>query len=255
MAWRWSFGISAGLLAILALFEFVRTQPLSNANLLFLHSGNPLLKSAALMNLLQSSVPRLLRFAAVLAPVLAVLWAFASALGRAATLSVIRPQAHMRFRSILGLGFLRAALALVALVALFGVLLFPAAVSAQGTRFLALCLTLAVLFVWSWLSWVLNLASLPAAAGQDTLSAIDAALRLYRGRFGAFSAAGTWFGLLHLVIAVGAFMAAGFAVSMAAVSVGLAIVGLAGIAVAYCALADFLKIAHLAAYSAIADES
>jgi hypothetical protein len=161
----------------------------------------------------------------------------------------------MRFRSILGLGFLRAALALVALVALFGVLLFPAAVSAQGTRFLALCLTLAVLFVWSWLSWVLNLASLPAAAGQDTLSAIDAALRLYRGRFGAFSAAGTWFGLLHLVIAVGAFMAAGFAVSMAAVSVGLATVGLAGIAVAYCALADFLKIAHLAAYSAIADES
>jgi hypothetical protein len=265
MAWRWSFGISACLLIFFSLLEFLRSLAVSRADWLFLRSKNPLLVSGALGNIFSGSGPRLLRIAAILLPALAVLWVSAATLGRAATLRFLLPGSVVRYRSLAGLNFLRAAVGLAAILGFFGAAMLAGHAGVGSTedatdaanRFyyvMAVLLGLGTIVAcaWSVLNWVLALAAIFAVRDRrDTLSATAEAVHAFRRHLGQFFATSTWFGLLHLVAMVGASYIAALAVPLAAISRWAAILVLIVTAALYFAAVDFLYIARLAAYVAI----
>lgn len=252
VAWRWAFGISAGVLLCLAAIEFLASVKVSTADALFLRSGNSALNAAVLARILQGSAPRLLRMAAVLLPLISGLWVFASALGRAATLKVMLRKTQVRLQPMLGLSFLRAALIVAALAALIGAAGAIAVTETDGAKAVLVLAAVAVVFVWSVLNRLLSLAAVCAA--DDTVGAIGNSLELWRRRPRALAVTGFWFGLMHLVAATGAFTGAMFALGLLTVSGWAALVILGFVMTVYSALVDFFYIARLAAYAVIVED-
>jgi hypothetical protein len=173
-------------------------------------------------------------------------------MGRAATLSIIVPNSRVRIGALLGLSFLRAALLLSVVAGVVGAAMLPGVFPGSASQFAAVFLLLACISVWGVLNRLLSLAAIPAAEGCDMLTAIASASRLARKRARAFAVAGAWFGLLHLVTAAGAFLAALFAMSVLSISGPAGLIVLAVVIVGYSSLVDFFHIARVAAYAAIA---
>jgi hypothetical protein len=267
VAWRWCFGAGSLLLGALSATEFLRSLKFSAADMLFLRSKNPMLVSMAVTNVLEGSGARLLRVAAVLLPGMAILWTFAAALGRTATLKVIlqesaegggEPGRVSRFRGVLGTSFLRAAAALAAVVGFFGAAIIAGRVAGgnPGAAIAVfLCAGVVVALTWSAVNWVLSLAAIfPARDGSDSMTAVAQAVELFRRHPGRFFATSTWFGLMHS----GIFLIASFVAVFPAAALGkattAAILALAVITLLYFACVDALYIARLAAYVAIAED-
>ena len=276
VAWRWTFGAAACLLAFLTAVEFLDTLAVSAGDLLFLRSRQPFLIAQAFAHIFRGSAPRLVGAMLVLMPALALFWILAGSLGRAATLQALRAgfapagpeeesgarrKPRWRFRSLFGLNFLRTALALAGLLGYIGAMILAGLVSSEqhpppGFAFLIfLPLALVVWLLWSSVAWFLSVASLFVVRdGQDTFGSIAAAVDLCRHRPGPVSAVGFWHGLLHLV----AFLAATSAVFFPIAFLGLLPPGFVLIAVLvltllYFAWVDFLCVARLAAYVYIAE--
>ena len=104
------------------------------------------------------------------------------------------------------------------------------------------------------LNWFLSLAPLCAARdGRDTLSSVGEAVRLFRRRRGDFTSVGVVYGVLRL-LAIGAALMLSLAVLQAGwLSARSQIAWLVVLSLVYFAVADFLYIARLAAYGAIAE--
>jgi hypothetical protein len=253
VAWRWAFGISAGVLLFLAVCEFLASVKVSTADALFLRSGNPALNAAVLARILQGSAPRLLLMAAVLLPLISGLWVFASALGRAATLKVMLRKTQVRLQPMLGLSFLRAALIVAAFAALIGAVRAAAVTESDAAKAVLILAAVAIVFVWSVLNRLLSLAAV-CAESNNTIGAIISAIRLWRDRPRALAATGFWFGLLHMLAAAGAFTGALFALGLLTVSGWATLIVLGFVLVAYSAVADFFYIARLAAYAVILED-
>src|ERR1700756_530837 len=229
--WRWSFGAAACFLLGFAFLEYLDTLPVSNADRLLLRTRHPVLISHALSHILEGSALRFVMATIVLFSALAVLWVFLSAVGRGATLhpllSYIRERARSfvqdsvapaeaspvsgerfwRLRSLIGLNFLRASLALAACASILAALTIAGFASSKthphpGAAFLLGCMfVMLVWLTWSSISWFLSLASIfVVRQGQDTFGALASAIEMCRDRFGPVMAVGTWFGLTHLIL-------------------------------------------------------
>lgn len=259
ITWRWCFGAAFWTLVILSFSEYLRSLPVSNVDWLMWKSGIPPLMSQALGNTIQGSGYKLLRIAAVLLPSLTIVWIFASAFGRAATLRSLMPSANIRLRTLLGLSLLRAALALAAFLSVIAV--FALASRAYVPRLpnalphparasaVVIILGAVVWYLWSLGNWILGVASIKADAGYDTLNAVSGAVRELSGRMRRYVAIGAAFSGLHvLCFAVGtwlAFMVLGTAGLLPGKAV---LAGLIAVTLAYFALIDFFYITRLAAY-------
>jgi hypothetical protein len=220
---------------------------------------------------------------------LAVIWIFVAALGRGATLSTLveylrerartvydestassaesvsdedstaaRPSGG-RLRSLAGLHFLRAALALAAGAGIVGAFLIAGFASSRtdphpaAVLLLSFLLVLLVWMFWSSLSWFLSVASIfVIRQGDDTLAAFSAAVDLCRDRFGPIMAVGTWFGLAHFVLFVVATSVVTFPLAFArVVPPWFVLSAVLLLTLAYFAIADSLYVGRLAAYIAI----
>jgi hypothetical protein len=260
IAWRWLFGGAAlGLLAF-TLLGYLDSLPVSNADRLMLRSGAPLLIADALSHILQGSGERLLRAAAVLVPGLSVLWTLAAGIGRAATLGPLVPQGTPRLRPLLGLSFLRTALALAGIAAYMGSAVLAGVVARSGETvrpdfFFAIFIPLFVLVVFCWtvLNWFLSLAPLFAVRdGSDMMGSIAASVHLYRRNRRDFAAVGTIFGIIRLFALVAVTMLSLAVANLWGTISGAAVIALvAAISMVYFAMADFLYVSRLAAYAEI----
>jgi hypothetical protein len=268
ISWRWSWGGAALLLFALALFEYLHTLTVTPTDLMLLRLRHPLAVSRALLDIFQGSGPRVVRTAILLIPALALLWTLLGALGRFATLrALIAPGATdlkptpRSLRALLGLNFLRVALALAALVSLLASGLVASFVSTPraphvGMAFL-LFLPLAILMVtlWSTVNWFLSMAAVFVVRdGEDTFGSIAAAVECFRRCAGKISSTGFWFGAMRLVVFVIGTTVVMYPLSMASFlppSVTLVLMGL--VALAYCAVADFFYLARLAGYVSIVE--
>jgi hypothetical protein len=263
IAWRWSFGAAVLALAAAAFFGFLEGVVVTNRDLLALGSSSPDLMSAALVHMFEGAGPRMLRALLLLVPVIALLWVAIASLGRAATLrTLIEESGQLRWSAIVLLHILRAFLALAAIMAGFGVILFASWVStapdADGfaqpnvtVYLLILLFTLPTLILlWSFLNWILSLASIFIVRdGTDWAAGVACAVRAFRDQQSQFTSATVLFGLLRLLAlavllmismtAAGTFSAAGFKATL---------VVLALVAFTYFVLVDSLHIARLAAY-------
>lgn len=269
MAWRWAFGLAACGLLGATVIEYLNSLAVSPLDLLLLRSRHPLLIGRALNHILSGSGTRLLNATLVLLPALALAWIVLASLGRAATLKALleyfggRAAATWRLRSLMGLNFLRTALALAAFLGLLGAAILAGFASPEdqprpGLVFLVLAfLGLLVWTAWSLLNWFLSTASIFVVRdAQDTFGALGATVLLCRDYFGPLFVAGSWFALARLVTFAAATTAACFPLALArTLPRGITMSALLVITLLYFAIVDFLYVARLAAYLRIVDDS
>jgi len=307
ISWRWTVGATATALVGFSLLEYLDTLPVSGGDILLLRTRQPILIGQALGHIFRGSAPRIVMAELVAAVALTCLWIFAASMGRATTVRSLIDYFVERRKSAIGdeesvpvadlaaesrngsplgsllrLNFLRAAVALAAILGLAGALILvhlvstslstdtasagvtsanspPPANPGGGIAFLLFFPLAGLIFVaWSTLNWVLSLAGVFAVrdgdARKDALGAISAAVTFCRERSGAVFAVSTWTGLAHLTIFVVATTVVSLPLSLAQIvpaRVLLAAVVL--ITVAYFAVADWLYIARLAGYACIAE--
>jgi len=264
IAWRWSFGAAAGLLITLSWFEYLDTLPVTRGDLWLLRSRQPVLISQAIGNIARGSGFRLVEAFIVLALALTAGWVAIAALARAATVKALiayfrqnASAAEPAIPSLCGLMFLRAAVALAAILggfAAFMVLGFASTPEETGMAFqLAMVICAMVWLAWSMINWLLSLAAIFVVAnGCDTFDAIADAVDFLRRCSGPVFAVGTSFGLVHFAAFIVASIAAAFPLGLAAALPGRVVLSsLAVITLLYFAVADFLYMGRLAAYVAI----
>ena len=277
LAWRWSFGTATALLLLYCFREYLDTLPVSRGELFFLRSRQPVLVSQALAQIFRGSAPRLVESLIVMALALAAAWIVLSSLGRVAILQAIlgyfresvppeieptsKTPAKISFylHPLLGLNFFRVASALAATVGVVGAMILagrasPASDPSPGAAMLLfLTLFMLIWIAWSSVNWFLSLASIFAAQdGRDTFGAIVEAADLCRARAGAVTAAGTWFGLAHVIAFFVAGSVVAFPVAFARVlPAGVVLGGVLLVLLLYCFVVDFLYVGRLAAYVAI----
>ena len=285
VVWRWSFGAAALMLLGFGFLEYLNTLPVSNRDLLFLRSAQPALVSQALARIFGGSGARLIFATVVLFSALAVLWVLLASIGRGATLHTmidsVRERVRnyrvaagvdlvndvalagsaprWRLRSLLGLNFLRATLALAAAGSYLAGFILAGFVSTKDdphpgvVLLLALLLVFGVWLLWSFVSWFLALASIfVVREGDDTFGALSAAVGFCRDRSGPVASVGAWFGLTHFVLFVLATSVVMFSLSFVRVLPAALVVGIVLLlTLAYLAVADTLYLARLAGYVAI----
>ena len=281
VAWRWSFGAAGAALVTFAFFEYLDTLPVTRGDLILLRTRHPALISQAIQHIFKGSGFRLVGAIIVLAVASAIAWIVIAALGRAATIKALlgyfreyeplpssdesvsssgqcEPE-RWHLRSLLGLNFMRVSMTLAATVGCFAALLAGGAVTSDtepspGSAFLVtVCVVMLVWLAWSVVNWFLSVASVfVVAEGRDALGAMTAAVDLCRSRPGAIFAAGTWFGLAHIVAFIVATTVVAFPMGLATVlPAGVTLGGVLLVTLLYFAVADFLYVGRLAAYVAI----
>lgn len=277
--WRWSVGATAAVLLLFGLFEYLNTLPVTKGELFFLRTRQPYLIVQALAHILRGSLNRAVLSLIVAALSLTLVWIIAASVGRIATAGALIEHFREKFELISGgrederkistkiptlmrLNFLRAAVALAAVLGILGAgvlvnLTSPKAHSQPELMFFFLFLPVAALVCFAWwvLNWFLSLAGILAVRnGQDGAAAIEAAVTFCRERPGAAFAVSTWTGLGHLT----AFGAATTLVSVPLTFGGvlpwqLVAVGVLVVTLAYFAIVDWLYVARMAGYLCIAE--
>ena len=267
IAWRFSFGAAAWFLAMLSLDRALTATQISAAEMALVSGNQALAVLDALARMISDLLPRMALSAAILIPTLALLWIASASLGRWVTLKVLlagrEPDAVQEssaakpsFASLLSVQFLRAALAVAAAAALLGAALLARGVvgpdEPAAAVLLALLIAVLVAFLWWLVNWFLALAPIFILRdGRSALPAIADSMALLTRRPGEYLGIGVSFGLLRaaaMLVALALSLAPLAATDSVAVAAGLSI----PIALAYFAVSDFLYIARLAAFVALA---
>jgi len=286
--WRWSFGAAALLLLAFGLLEYFDTLPVSNGDLRFLRSGQPILISQAVDRIFQGSSLRFILAAIIVVAALTILWILLASIGRSATVDDLlkyvgeraRPvlaagtsaqristeqklgdanSGRWHFRSMAALHFLRAGLGMAATIACFAVIIFAPLISTKEHPHPAIVFLLMLVFlsavwlIWSSVSWFLSLASIFVVRnGESAFTAISSATNFCLTRGGPVAIIGTWFGLTHVVLFFVATSVIAFPLSLTPLlPFGVVVLVIAVFTLAYFAIVDTLYVARLAGYVAI----
>ena len=168
IAWRWSLGIAVWFVGGMFLVEYADSLPVSGVDRLLLGTRQPALALRALERIFHGSGLRFTEGGILLAFGMTIAWIVLASLGRAATLRAmmqefaITPAQRFSMRttaSLAGLNFLRAALALAALVATLGSALLANELWAASNLPVAnaarlwFLLLIAVWIAWAILNW------------------------------------------------------------------------------------------------------
>jgi hypothetical protein len=270
ISWRWAVGATATVLFFFGFFEYLNTLPVTNGELLFLKTRHPYLVAEAIAHILKGSLPRAVISFLAAGLLLTLLWIIAASLGRFATVQVLVEHfrnedrgsgSRARISPIASLNFLRAAVALAAILGFVGAAILAGFASPDAhprpglAVFLFVPLAGLIALAWSSLNWLLSLAVMFAVRdGRGTVAAISSAGRFSRERPGPVFAVSTWTGLAHLVAFVGATTVVAIPLGFISLVPGrLVMAAMLVITLAYFALADWLYMARLAGYVCIAE--
>src|SRR5512133_1865903 len=271
IAWRWAFGAAAWVLFVLAVRTILQGIDVSAAEVAFAHSSNAYLIADVVFRIIIQVLPRVAEALLVLIPLLAVLWTLAATVGREITLRFLlfadveplrdKQADRASVLSLLYINSLRAIFALATFLAFFGTVFLVSAQFAPdqapetgptlvlGWMFLALLVGL----FWGTVNWFLALAPLFAVRqGLGAWKSIAASVGFYRDHRREYRAIVSWFGFFRAAALVVALIAG--TVVLAAGSVRLVIALTILVALIYFAFADYLYIARLAAFVALAQE-
>jgi hypothetical protein len=285
ISWRWSVGATAIAIFFFGLLQFLGTLPVTKGELLFLRTRQPYLIGQALSHILRGSLRRAVAAGLLAALMLGLLWMFAAALGRLATLrslldhfrNVLNDSAAddsvgnhknsaasdgpANFAALVGLNFLRIAVVIGVLCALAGSIIVAGFASPDspiqpGLVFLLFLMLAALALFAGWvLNWFLSLAALFAVRdGKDAVGCISAAVAFCRDHARAVLAVSTWTGLAHLAAFVGATVAVSVPLGLAgALRWRVVVLAIAAVTLVYFAVADWLYMARLAGYVCITE--
>jgi hypothetical protein len=288
ITWRWAVGASAIALFLFGLFEFLSTVPITNGELLLLRTRQPYLVALAIRHILRGSSERMVMSVFLALLLLAMLWVIAASLGRVATVNALLDYARQRLAratwaaglaeddgigiarnaaagnpvyALLRLNFLRAGLALAAVIGFAGAVILARLVSPDahprpGLQLLLFLFLASILWLaWSLLNWLLSLAAMFVVRDHEpAMGAISAAVALCHRRGAAVFAVSSWTSVAHLVLLVGASTLVSIPMGLLVFVSGrtVALVLMAG-TLAYFAVADWLYMARLAGYIYVAE--
>ena len=262
IAWRWSFGLAAAVAFAFAVREYLSTLPVTAGEMPLLRTRQPVLMLQALARIFQGSAPRAVAAFLVLTLTLALAWIVLASLGRAASVKAVTEyfrgpvSSNARFSSLFALNSLRVAIMLAATVGVAGAVLAAKSVSrpdnpSPGAAVLIFwLLTILIGITCSLLNWYLSLAAVFAVReGTPAFPSLIAATDLCRTRSGSLVAAGTWFGIAHVILFVVASSAVAFPLGFAEVLPGgMVFGGVLLVTLLYFTAVDFLYVGRLASY-------
>jgi hypothetical protein len=263
LAWRWCFGFSALVLVAVSSGLYLNSLDVSKADQFLLGTLQPHLLVEALRHIFRGSLSRLLLEQAVLVLGLTLLWSFASAAGRAATLRRLVAMfntgdefqsTEWHFRSIFLLHLMRAMWTQIALVV--GVTLFIfGSVMATQNRPLAAAFSIAfglglAAMVGFCLNWYLGLAPLFCIRNDaDARDAVDQAITFSTEHGGRLFLLGIGFFVLRSIWAVAMWLVFLAPLNLAGAVDGRWIALLMGVvALIYFVGADLLHLARWGAF-------
>ncbi len=199
--------------------------------------------------------------AAVAVPLaIALLWSILAALGRFVTVKRLRAGlTSLRFRTILALQLLRGLISWFSLVLLFATTFGEALIATRGPQPDLLLYYLMVMpsviligAFWLTVNWYLSLAAIFGREGQSVRGALRQARQTVRQQRSDFAGTGFVFLIFRTVILLIAAAICGLTSGMAGTAPQSYFVLLMVVSLAYLAVADFLYMARMAAYLALA---
>jgi len=268
LTWRWCFAFAAWMLALAAAAVFLDSLKLSPGDRFLLSTLQPTLASTALSHVLHGTLLRYLWAKVIVAAGLTVLWCFAAAAGRAASLRNLialfggddrAEDAGWQFRPMFALHLVRALWSWTAMGCFVGSIFLGSAMlqqqrAARGAFFYVFGIALSLVFGVV-LNWFFGLAPLfcirdQAAARDSVWLTIDFCARqggrLFGLSFGFLALRVVWaFAMFLLVLSptsLGKHVAVGWILLMVFL-----------LSLIYSAGADALCVARLGAYAALAE--
>src|SRR6476646_2129030 len=259
--WRWSFAILACLLVVgvgLTLLGPLHVGPVwDNA----WRSRDPHRMSQVVLGVVLILGVKVIIAAAIAVPLaIALLWSILAALGRFVTVKRLRSGlTSLRFRTVFALQLLRGLVSWFALILLFASTLGEALIATRGTQpdlvlYYLMVMPSVVLIGFSWLilNWYLSLAAIFGREGQSFRGAFRQARQTVRQQRSDFAGTGFVFLLFRVVVLLIAIAICGLTSGMAGTEPQSYFVLLMVVSLAYFAVADFLYMARMAAYLALA---
>lgn len=259
--WRWSFALLACLLVVgvgLMLLGPLHVGPIwDNA----WRSRDPQKMSQVVLGVVLILGVKVIMTAAIAVPMaIALLWSILSALGRFVTVKRLRAGlTSLRFRSILALQFVRGFVGWLSFILLFAATFGEALIASRGPKpdlllYYLMMLPSVVLISALWLTanWYLSLAAIFGRDGQSFRGALRQARQTVRQQRSDFAGTGFVFMLFRVVVLLIATAICGLTSGMAGTAPQSFFVLLIVVSLAYFAVADFLYMARMAAYLALA---
>jgi hypothetical protein len=268
LTWRWCFALAAWLLALLAAALFLDSLKVSALDRFLLGTMQPALAGSALTHILGGALLRYVWVKFFVLAGLTVMWAFAAAVGRAASLRNLvalaggedrDEDAGWQFRPMLQLHLLRALWMWIALGCLFSSLLLGIAMQnqqrpARAAFFYVFGVALSLVFGFM-LNWIFGLASLFCIRNQaNAREALSLTLDFCARQGGRLFGLSLAFLALRMVWAGAMFFLVLAPTGLRNhIAVGWALLMMGALLLVYFAGADALCLTRLGAYAALAE--
>lgn len=259
--WRWSFAVLACMLVAGVGMMLLGPLHVGHAWDTAWSSRDPQRMGQLVLAVLLLLGMKVIVLAAIAVPLtIALLWGIFSALGRFVTVKRLRTGlTSLRFRSIFALQFLRAFIGWLCLVLLFAAMFGEALIASRGPQPDLLLYYLMVLpsviligSFWLTVNWYLSLAAIFGREGQSFRGALRQARQTIRQQRSDFAGTGFVFLLFRVVVLLVATAICGLTSGMVGSSPQSYFTLLIIVSLAYFAIADFLYMARMAAYLALA---
>lgn len=258
--WRWSFALIACLLVIGVGAMLLGPLHVGHAWDTAWRSRDPQRMAQILVTILLILGMKAVLAAVAIPVAIAFLWSIFSALGRFVTVRRLRVAlTSLRFRSILALQFVRGFVCWFCFVLFFGATFGEALIASRGPKpdlllyyLMVMPSVVVISAVWLTVNWYLSLAVFFGREGQGFRGALRQARQTVRQQRSDFAGTGFVFLLFRSVLLLIAVAICGLTSGMEATAPQSYFVLLVVVSLAYCAVADFLYMARMAAYLALA---
>jgi hypothetical protein len=258
--WRWSFALLACLLVIGVGLMLLGPLHVGHRWDMAVRTRDPQRMTQLLVTVLLILGMKAVVAALAIPVAIAFLWSIFSALGRFVTIRRLRVGlTSLRFSSILALQFLRGFASWFCFVLFFGATFGEALIASRGPKpdlllyYLMVMPSVVVISAfWLTVNWYLSLAAFFGREGQGFRGALRQARQTIRQQRSDFAGTGLVFLLFRTIILLVAVAICGLASGMEGTAPQSYFVLLVVVSLAYCAIADFLYMARMAAYLALA---
>lgn len=258
--WRWSFALLAFLLLFAAGVALFGPLPVGDYWASAWRSHDPKKIGTLVLTLLLLLGIKAVIAAIAVPIVIALLWSIFSGLGRWLTVKRLRMgDEALGFRSMLALQFLRAFVAWFSVVLLIAAIVGEALIATRGARpdlalyyLMVMPSVLLISVFWLVLNWYLSLAAIFGRQGQSFRRAFRQARQTVRLQRSDFAGTGFVFLLLRALALLVALAVCGLTSHMAGPRPEAYFILLVVVSLAYFAVLDFLYMARMAAYLALA---
>lgn len=259
--WRWSFAILACLLVAGVGAMLLGPLHVDHAWDTAWRSRDPQRMGQLVLAVLLLLGMKAIVIAAIAVPLsIALLWGIFSALGRFVTVKRLRTGlTSLRFRSIFALQLLRAFIGWLCLVLLFAAMFGEALIATRGPQpdlllyyLMVLPSVVVISSFWLTVNWYFSLAAIFGREGQSFREALRQARQTVRQQRPDFAGTGFVFLLFRVVVLLIATAICGLTSGMVGSSPQSYFTLLIIVSFAYFAIADFLYMARMAAYLALA---